>query len=67
MAGDTADMSTSEASMEMWDLLINALMGKDTAQRHMPQIQNLAPKLLCPWANSSTSLIFNFLACHVVI
>lgn len=67
MAGDTADISTLEASMEMWDLLINALVGKDTAQRHVPQIQNLTPKLLCPWANSSTSLIFNFLTWHVVI
>lgn len=60
-------MSASDAPMELWGLLINAFMGKGASCWQMPQVQNLAPKLLCPWANYLTSLILNFLTCQVVM
>ena len=60
-------MSASDAPMELWGLLINAFMGKGAACWQMPQVQNLAPKLLCPWENYLASLILSFLTCQVVM
>lgn len=39
------DLPTSDASMELRDLLVNGFMEKGTACRHMSEVQIMVPKL----------------------